>query len=204
MKLGNSGGNNTGKKYLKRDSLNYDKLTGEDYARLDNFNTWYTDNIALLESEFREKNSYDEDIINDTYATICESILFSRLEIEDYKSYFSRAYFTNNIQSKIKERRYLASEQQQLESSLNHVLANWENDTEKQALIDEIIEFVKKNHKPAHSDLFIQYISLEKRNYEILSLQTGIKAHIIQRIISNIKVNIRANIKLTNKRKQIQ
>jgi len=30
MKLGNSGGNNTGKKYLKRDSLNYDKLKGED------------------------------------------------------------------------------------------------------------------------------------------------------------------------------
>jgi len=171
---------------------------------VDNFNTWYTDNIELLESELREKNSYDEDVINDTYATICESILFSKLEIENYKSYFSRAYLTNNIQTKIKEKRYQVSEQHQLENSLNHVLADWENDTEKQALIDEIIEFVKKNHKEEHSELFKQYITLEKRSYEVLSQQTGINPRLIQRIISNIKTSVRANIELTRKRKEIQ
>lgn len=204
MKLGNSGGNNTGKTYLKRDSLDYNKLTGEDYARLDDFNTWYTDNIDQLEYELKEKNSFDEDIANDTYTSICESILFAKLEIEDYKSYFSRAYFTNCIQTKIKERRYILPEDQALTVQIHKSHNDWSNDDDKKELIDEILAFVKDQHKESDYQIFYQYMMMENRNYKNLSAITGVKYHIIQRTIRNIKINIQSNIDLISKRKQIQ
>lgn len=193
MKLGNSGGNNKGKKYLDRNNLDYSRLTAKDYIRLDDFNTWYTDNIDEIEQSLKDKGCFIPDVVNDTYVKICEKILFDDPIIKDYKSYFCRAEYTNRVQYHIQQSRYTLPEEQMLSVHIHTVQNNWDNNENNQELLNKIFQFVQDNHSDRDYYLFFRYMNLEDRNYNNLSELTGLKTHILQRVIHNIKRNIILN-----------
>lgn len=201
MKLGNSGGNNTGKKYLTRSNISEKRLRASDYERLDDFNTWYVDNFDELKNFLISKNTYDDDVFNDTYVRICEILLYTDSEILSYKSYFHRSYYTNYIQSRTKETRY---------QSLNGSRTEYElADTSDQELerieiqlrlYDDTLDYIKNNFSELHYAVFVSYISLEKKNYQTVACEMGIPCHKVQRIVSTIKTSIRQNEKLIRQR----
>lgn len=203
MKLGNSGGNNMGKKYLKRNNLDHERLTAQDYARLDDFNTWYTDNIDQLESELKDKESFDEDILNDTYSRICESILFSKLDIINYKGYFCRSFFTNYIQNKIKESRYISKElfpiPDIIEDSNDEELVK-----QRYELVEEALLYIEAVMNKNDAHVFRLYITHQpEMTYMMLAKILGMKVYVIQGIVSKAKKLIRNNKELNKKRVEI-
>jgi hypothetical protein len=101
MILGNSYGKNKGKKYLRKNEID---VVFADSAEL--FNTWFSQNYDSLVSLIKEKYIYNEDVFHETYKNIHDVILFSNVNIRDYKPYILRSYYTNLILNKSKNNRY--------------------------------------------------------------------------------------------------
>ena len=100
MILGNSKKQNTGKKYITKNTLK--EVTPENQLKADEFKEWFGNQYNLLVAEQKRKQTLNEDILIDTFFKLYKKQQQSG-DIEDYKSYFSRAYFTNYFQNNIKE-----------------------------------------------------------------------------------------------------
>lgn len=103
MRMGNSGGKNKGKKYLK--ITGNETITIENKLKADVFVAWFGENYQSLKKELIQKETLDEDILTDTYLRIHDKILYGGLIIENYKAYFHRAFFTNYMQNVINQQK---------------------------------------------------------------------------------------------------
>ena len=82
MKLGNSGGNNKGKKYLV--IKGNEPITEENQIKGDAFNDWFARKYGSLRKNIKSKDTtYDDEIFHETYLRIINKILLGGLEIND-------------------------------------------------------------------------------------------------------------------------
>lgn len=100
MILGNSLKQNTGKKYITKNTIK--EVTPENQLKADEFKEWFGNQYNLLVAEQTRKQTLNEDVLIDTFFKLYKKQQ-QQGNIEDYKSYFSRAYFTNYFQNNIKE-----------------------------------------------------------------------------------------------------
>lgn len=84
MKLGNSNGNNTGKKYFIRGRDDRDEPQPAHRKKADEFNGWFTENHQSLANFLIGKYAYNEDVFYTTYMRISEKILYSGMIVKDY------------------------------------------------------------------------------------------------------------------------
>lgn len=202
MKLGNSNGNNRGKKYFLR--KNYDSLqpTKESRNKANVFGEWFTKNINVLTNFLKLKLCYDEDVFATTFMRMYEKILFTSMDVKDYKAYFHRSYYTNYIQNRIHENRYgdpLLSDNRidstQDAKELEYLQMMLEND---------VFNYVYEHYALHEFEVFKMYVSLKPAiNYQTLATITNIKAYTIQRIISKIMQDIRKNKKFVERYSEI-
>lgn len=187
MKLGNSGGNNKGKKYLV--IKGNEPITEENQIKGDAFNDWFAREYGSLRKNIKFKDtSYDDEIFHETYLRIINKILLGGLEINDYASYFHRSYFTNKIQLAIKENRFVDFDMERFQG-IDETEENIGIMKKQEMLSIEIIKYVQETW-PEDYKLF--KLSLE----EGLTLPqvaeiTGVKVHVVQRKLSLIKNQIK-------------
>lgn len=198
MRLGNTGGKNLGKKYLK--IKGDEPITQANQQKTDAFNKWFEREYASLKRNILSKDTVcDDEILHETYLRIVNKILHGGLVINDYASYFHRSYFTNKIQLAIKENRFVdfdLSHLQQIDESKENI----EIMKNQEETIQAIKDFVKE-HYPNDYNLFMGNM-VDGITYPKLSEQTGIKEHVIQRKVSAIKNALKkefANISLPHK-----
>lgn len=194
MILGNSNGNNRGKKYFKdRDKNKSKELCFADKVEV--FDKWFTANIKPLKTQLFNKYYHpsNEDVFNDTYIRIYERIYFTGFNIADYKSYFCRAFYTNHVQELTKQNRF---------ADIDYADNLGEDDNEEEMeleqkhkqLEEEIFDFVYQHFDLREYEIFKMYMHLKiqgkNMTYEVLAdiiHNDEYKAHHIQAIISKIK-----------------
>lgn len=188
MKLGNSGANNKGKKYIKiRPGA---VATPENQYKADLFKQWFGQMYQRIQTELINKDTYDQDTLNDTFLRIYDKIRFGGLEIKDYKAYFHRAFFTNFMQLTINESQALTTpleNQDKIDES--------QDDSEliayKMQLEQDIFDYVYQKYSVHEFELFKMYMSLKPAiNYAQLSLITSISQSRISEIISKIRRDV--------------
>lgn len=202
MRLGNSNGNNKGKKYLLRKNFGTIVPSEKNRRKADDFSRWIARNRNGLINFLILKNSYDEDTFSDTYLRIYEKILYTGLEMEDPKAYFHRAYYTNYIQQRTFENRYgdPLKYDTRVDDSGNQA------DRERRQLIleNEIYNYVHDNYYVREFEIFKMYITLKPAiNYKTLAEMTGMKAYAIQRIISKIVNDLRSQKRFVNEYREV-
>lgn len=188
MKLGNSGANNKGKKYIKIKPGAV--ATPENQVKADRFKTWFGETYTRLQTELINKDTYDEDILNDTFLRIYDKIRFGGLDIADYKAYFHRAFFTNFMQTTINQ------SQGTVTSIDGHdKIDDSEDDSDlilyKAQLESDIFDYVYLKYSLLEFELFKMYISLKPAiNYAELANITSISQSRISEIISKIRKDV--------------
>lgn len=203
MKLGNSNGNNTGKKYFMRRRADQKEPTIENREKAMEFNKWFEKNHQQEANFLISKCNYDEDVFNTTYLRISEKILYTGANIQDYKSYFHRSYYTNYIQDKVKENRYGPLPTYDCYEA--HHSNPYETERNQMKLENDVFDYVYFNYTLREFELFKMYISLKPAiNYHTLSDITHVPAHQIQRIVSKILVDIRGNKKLVDQYREVR
>lgn len=188
MRLGNSGANNKGKKYIKikPDSV----ATPENQAKADIFKEWFGSLYSRLQTELINKDTYDEDVLNDTFLRIYDKIRFGGLVIADYKAYFHRAFFTNFMQINIQDSQSITTPLD------NHdKIDDSENDEElikiKWELENDVFDFIYARYPIHEFELFKMYVRLKPAiNYADLSIITSLSQSRISEIISKIRKDI--------------
>lgn len=199
MKLGNSGANNKGKKYIKIKPGTI--ATPENQAKADIFKEWFGTLYSRLQTELINKDTYNEDVLNDTFLKIYDKIRFGGLEILNYKAYFHRAFFTNFMQINIRESQGITTpldNHDQIDDS--------ENDEEliknKWELESDIFDFVYSKYPIHEFELFKMYVRLKPAiNYADLSVITSLSQSRISEIISKIRRDICKQNSFTQRRK---
>lgn len=199
MRLGNSGANNKGKKYIKIKPGAV--ATPENQLKADAFKEWFGTLYSRLQTELINKDTYDEDVLNDTFLRIYDKIRFGGLDIADYKAYFHRAFFTNFMQLNIQA-------SQSLTTSLdNHdKIDDAESDEEviriKWELENDVFDFVYSRYPVHEFELFKMYVRLKPAiNYADLSAMTSISQSRISEIISKIRRDICKQKEFTQRRR---
>jgi len=195
MILGNSKGQNKGKKYFKEK----DKASGDCFAgKARDFDLWFASNVKPLQAQLFGKYNHpsNEDVFNDTYLRIHERVYFTGYDIADYKSYFCRAFYTNHIQELSKGNRY---------SELNPKadIAEESNEAEEEAdrryreLESDIFDYVYHHFDIREYEIFkmYMYLKIQGKNmtYEVLAdiiCNELYRPHHIQAIISRIKKEV--------------
>ncbi|MBD8349406.1 hypothetical protein [Dysgonomonas sp. HGC4] len=188
MKLGNSGANNKGKKYIKIKPGAI--ATPENQLKADAFKEWFGRFYPCLQTELINKDTYDEDVLNDTFLRIYDKIRFGGLEIADYKAYFHRAFFTNFMQINIQ-----ASQSVTTPLDNHDKIDDSESDEEliksKFELENDIFDFVYAKYPIHEFELFKMYVRLKPAiNYADLSSLTTISQSRISEIISKIRRDV--------------
>ena len=199
MRLGNSNGNNRGKKYRLRSNTDNQQPTEQNRAKADRFATWFGNYHASILTELRQKDIYNDDTINETFLKMYDSILLKGLDIDNFRAYYMRAYFTNLIQGNIREGRFSSiSPYFDQEDSKQY---NPQVDIEQKRLEEDIFTYVYDKYKTSEFELFKMYMCLKPAvNYGTLSEITNIKTHRIQFIISKIKKDLCGNKNFTIRR----
>lgn len=193
MRLGNSGGKNKGKKYLK--ITGYEIITPDNRAKSDRFKEWFGKNYLLLQRELVQKGTPDEDTMNETFLRIYDKILFGGLEIADYKAYFHRAFFTNYTQNRMRHSKILqihVSDEYATELP-DEAIEAAEIEKEKRELCDSVLSFVKEKFDTPTYDLFITYLNTGQKNYQDVVEQTLIPYEHVAQVIGGIKRKIKNN-----------
>jgi len=187
MILGNSKGQNTGKKYLMRKNIQNITPNESQTNKCRDFNNWYVNNHDRMRLQFIDKGYYNETVFIDTYIRICESLMFGNITIKSYVSYFSRAYYTNYI---------LAVKNTPHFEDLPYDL-NTENDLEdidslrmKKGLLQDILSFVKASFSETDYRLFLMNVINGKTQTECAEYFNKPK-HKIQSRLSEIRKDIR-------------
>lgn len=204
MRLGNSKGNNTGKKYFKRGKHDQHEPIPEHIYKANEFNKWFSMNYQEIANFLKTKSIYNEDVFNTTFMRISEKLLFAGPIIKDYKAYFHRSYFTNYILEKEKEKRYIPLPLYENKNEVHHINPmEYENNC--QQLEKDILEYVHNNYKSNEFEIFRVYTTSESKiNYQQLSEISHTKTHSIQRIISKIIKDLRSNKEFINRYREIR
>jgi len=202
MKLGNSNGNNRGKKYLMRNKEMPAIITPENRKKFDSFTQWFESMDKTLINFLKYKECFDEDVYYYTFLRMGEKILYSGLELKDKKAYFHRAYYTNYIQSREQGNRFCSlGAYDQIDSRPNNAA---EREKRQIMLEEDIFTYVYDNYTLKEFELFKMYINLKPAiNYQNLSDITKLQVHVIQRIISKILKDIRSNRKFLARYREI-
>lgn len=218
MILGNSLKQNTGKKYITKNTTK--PITPENQIKADEFKEWFGDNYNLLIEEQRRKQTLNEDILIDTFFKLYNKQQQSG-DIEDYKSYFSRAYFTNYFQNNIKEEKkrqnhiYLNLIDKEYEDSFNtlDIIPIEDNDDKERELeklnktdelLNETFQYITEKYTIQQFELFRMYMFLKPHiSYKKLSDITNLSIKYISQTISTIKKDIQDNQELISKRKKL-
>lgn len=218
MILGNSKKQNTGKKYITKNTTK--PITPENQTKADEFKNWFGDNYKLLVEEQKRKQTLNEDILIDTFFKLYHKQQQSG-DIEDYKSYFSRAYFTNYFQNNIKEEKkkqnhiYLNLIDKDYEDSFNTLdilpiedAEDKEKELELQSKTDELLtdtfQYITDKYSMQQFELFKMYMFLKPHiSYKKLSDITNLSIKYISETISTIKKDIQDNQELILKRKKL-
>ena len=217
MRLGNSNGNNKGKKYFirGRDDVNPKKLYAE---AANDFAQWFAQNYKRLKRDVRGTNKADEDTFSETYLRIHELILYTGRQIRDYKAFFHRAYYTNLVQRATFEQRYCNfydyADVEQSTGQMAHQsphLAKPEDDEhicleemegQIRGLQDDIMDYVYSNYDLRDFEIFKMYMNLKPAiNYHALSRMTGLKYHRIQSTVSTIITDVKTHQDFHQRRK---
>lgn len=195
MILGNSNGNNRGKKYLKEK----DKCQSTSFAhKVKKFDDWFVAHIRPLKVQLFGKYTHasNEDVFNDTYLRIHERIYYTGFDIADYKSYFCRAFYTNHIQELTKTNRFadidyahnIGEEDSSDETEL---------DLKFRQLEEDVFDYVYRHFDLHEYEIFKMYMRLKiqgkNMTYELLAeiiRNDDYKVHNIQAIISKIKKEV--------------
>lgn len=202
MKLGNSGGKNTGKKYLK--------LTGEESISLENqqkydqFTQWFEISWNEIKNQLIIKGLYNSDIINDTFLKIGTKILYGGLEIKDYPSYFMRSCFTNNMQATIAESTYIRRHES-IDVAEFLVTDHLAYESSLRELQQDIFDHIRIKYSPKQVYIFETYIinKADKYSFRKLAEVCGISTYTIHTIVTEILKEIRNNPRLKNQYKEI-
>lgn len=218
MILGNSLKQNTGKKYITKNTLK--EVSPENQIKADEFKDWFGDNYNLLVAEQQRKQTLNEDILIDTFFKLYHKQQQSG-DIEDYKSYFSRAYFTNYFQNNIKEEKkkqnhiYLNLIDKEYEDNFNtlDIIPIEDNDDKERELeklnktdelLNETFQYITEKYTIQQFELFRMYMFLKPHiSYKKLSDITNLSIKYISQTISTIKKDIQDNQELITKRKKL-
>lgn len=218
MILGNSQKQNTGKKYITKNTTK--PITPENQLKADEFKNWFGDNYKLLVEEQTRKQTLNEDILIDTFFKLYHKQQQAG-DIEDYKSYFCRAYFTNYFQNNIKEEKkkqnhiYLNLIDKEYEDSFNTLdilpiedAEDKERELERQNKTDELLnetfQYITDKYTIQQFELFRMYMFLKPHiSYKKLSDITNLSIKYISQTISTIKKDIQENQELISKRKRL-
>lgn len=218
MILGNSKKQNAGKKYITKNT--YQPITPENQIKADEFKKWFGDNYKLLVEEQTQKQTLNEDILIDTFFKLYHKQQ-QQGNIEDYKSYFCRAYFTNYFQHNIKEEKkkqnhiYLNLIDKEYEDSFNTLdilpiedVEDKERELERQNKTDELLtdtfQYITDKYSMQQFELFKMYMFLKPHiSYKKLSDITNLSIKYISETISTIKKDIQDNQELMLKRKKL-
>lgn len=218
MILGNSLKQNTGKKYITKNTTK--EVTPENQIKADEFKDWFGDNYNLLVEEQRRKQTLNEDILIDTFFKLYHKQQ-QQGNIEDYKSYFCRAYFTNYFQNNIKEEKkkqnhiYLNLIDKEYEDSFNtlDIIPIEDNDDKERELeilnktdelLNETFQYITEKYTIQQFELFRMYMFLKPHiSYKKLSDITNLSIKYISQTISTIKKDIQENQELITKRKKL-
>lgn len=218
MILGNSLKQNTGKKYITKNTIK--PITPENQLKADEFKEWFGLNYNLLVEEQKRKQTLNEDILIDTFFKLYHKQQ-QQGNIEDYKSYFCRAYFTNYFQNNIKEEKkkqnhiYLNLIDKEYEDSFNTLdvipiednedkerTIEIQNNTDK--LLTETFQYITNKYSMQEFELFRMYMFLKPHiSYKKLSDITNLSIKYISQTISTIKKDIQDNQELISKRKKL-
>lgn len=218
MILGNSLKQNKGKKYITKNTTK--EVTPENQLKADEFKEWFGNQYNLLVAEQQRKQTLNEDILIDTFFKLYHKQQQSG-DIEDYKSYFSRAYFTNYFQNNIKEENkkqnhiYLNLIDKEYEDSFNTLDILPIEDTEDKEheleilnktdeLLTETFQYITDKYTIQQFELFRMYMFLKPHiSYKKLSDITNLSIKYISQTISAIKKDIQENQELITKRKRL-
>lgn len=219
MKLGNSNGNNRGKKYFirGRDDINPEKLyikEAQDFAR------WFEQNYRILRRDVRGVGKVDDDAFNETFVRIHDLIFYTGRKIRDYKAFFHRAYYTNYIQQAVSEQRYCnfydhvevedrsgelsGGEAQKMTLAEENDEYFEELEGALKALQDDIMDYVYQNYELRQFEIFKMYMNLKPAiNYHALSRMTGLKYHRIQSTVSTIVMDVKTHHEFHRRRQEM-
>lgn len=202
MKLGNSNGNNRGKKYLMRSKELPAEIPPQNRMKFDTFAKWFESMNQTLVKFLKYKECFDEDVYYHTFLRMGEKILYTGLDIKDNKAYFHRAYYTNYIQSKEQANRFCTlGAYDQIDTRSHNV---HERERRQTMLEEDIFTYIYQRYNLKEFELFKMYINLKPAvNYQILSEITTLPVHIIQRIISKILKDIRSNREFISRYREI-
>jgi len=201
MKLGNSAGKNKGKKYLK--IKGNEKITAENQAKTDHFKDWFGENYLRLRRELIQKDTFDEDILNETFLRIHDKILYGGLVIKDYKAYFHRAFFTNYMQVTIDMAKGILSSIDGFDTTDNTEDDEALNKTKAKLEVD-VMDYVFKKYPVRDFELFKMYVYLKPAiTYVELSDMTGLPQSRISETVGKIRRDVRNNKPLSIRRKSV-
>lgn len=218
MILGNSKKQNTGKKYITKNTIK--EVSPENQLKADEFKEWFGNQYNLLVAEQKRKQTLNEDILIDTFFKLYHKQQ-QQGNIEDYKSYFSRAYFTNYFQNNIKEEKkkqnhiYLNLIDKEYEDSFNtlDIIPIEDNEdrertieiqTNTDKLLTETFQYITDKYTVQQFELFRMYMFLKPHiSYKKLSDITNLSIKYISQTISTIKRDIQDNQELISKRKRL-
>jgi len=198
MRLGNTAGKNKGKKYLKIKGT--EEITAANQAKADHFQYWFGENYMKLRRELVQKETFDEDVLNETFLRIYDKILYGGLVIADYKAYFHRAFFTNFMQVTINIAKGIISSIDGLD---------WADDEDddrellqsKSQLQEDILDYVYVRYPVHDFELFKMYVQLKPAiNYAELSKITNLSQTRISETISKIRRDIQREKSFTYRR----
>lgn len=218
MILGNSKKQNTGKKYITKNTIK--EVSPENQIKADEFKEWFGSQYNILVAEQQRKQTLNEDILIDTFFKLYHKQQ-QQGNIEDYKSYFSRAYFTNYFQNNIKEEKkkqnhiYLNLIDKEYEDSFNtlDILPIEDNEDKERELeilnktdelLTETFQYITEKYSMQQFELFRMYMFLKPHiSYKKLSDITNLSIKYISQTISTIKKDIQENQELILKRKRL-
>lgn len=187
MRLGNTGGKNKGKKYLK--ITGDEPITPENRAKAYMFDDWFENQYANLKRRIISQDAgCNEDVLHETYWKIRTKILYGGLDIKDFSSYFHRSYFTNNFQISIQENKQVfidLGNVERADDSPERIMIMKEQDEKA----EKIKYFIKENY-PDDYDLFIRN-TIDGETYVDLSHKMHIGLATISKKINTIKDHIR-------------
>lgn len=212
MILGNSLKQNKGKKYITKNTTK--PITPENQIKADEFKEWFGSQYNLLVAEQQRKQTLNEDILIDTFFKLYKKQQ-QQGNIEDYKSYFSRAYFTNYFQNNIKEEKkkqnhiYLNL----IDKEYEDIIPIEDNDDKERELeilnktdelLSETFQYITDKYSVQQFELFRMYMFLKPHiSYKKLSDITNLSIKYISQTISTIKKDIQDNQELLSKRKKL-
>ncbi|MDL2215303.1 hypothetical protein LJC00_03850 [Dysgonomonas sp. OttesenSCG-928-M03] len=203
MRLGNTGGKNKGKKYLK--ITGQEEITEENQMKANRFKEWFSRNYVRIQIELIAKRTYNEDILNDTFLRIYDKILFGGLDIADYKAYFHRAFFTNYVQENMKQQeiaRMFVPDDHAVDT-FDDTIEELRINQQKMQLYKDILHYVKDKFDEPDYNLFDAYVKLGSRRYNSVCDLLQLSHETVSGTVGKIKRSIRSNHQFVSIRKSM-